>query len=137
KVLCVDASLLPIVNKLAGKIPSVERVVVLADGPAPESPLGDLLSYEELLAVESGDFAWPDVDERDAAVICHTSGTTGQPKGVAYSHRSEFLHAMSCLQGSSLGLSESDAIVAVVPLFHANGWGLPYAVAMAGATLIL
>src|SRR5215468_5523556 len=105
-VVCVDRSLLPLLEKLAGRMPSVEHVVVLGPGPLPESPLGMLLSYEELLAAESEDFAWPDVDEREAAVMCHTSGTTGMPKGVVYSHRSEVLHTIVGLQDGVVGFSE-------------------------------
>jgi fatty-acyl-CoA synthase len=137
RVVCVDRSLLPVLEKLAGRMPSVEHVVVLGPGPLPESPLGTLLSYEELLAAERDDFTWPDVDEREGAVMCHTSGTTGMPKGVVYSHRSEVLHTIVGLQDGVVGFTERDTLLGVVPLFHANGWGLPYGTCMAGANFLL
>jgi fatty-acyl-CoA synthase len=136
KVLCVDASLLPIVEKLAGKLTNVEHLVVLGEAPA-ENGAGRFLAYEELLAAESGELAWPSLDENDGAVMCHTSGTTGMPKGVVYSHRSEFLHGLCAVSPDVLGASEDDVLLAVVPLFHANGWGLPYVAAMAGSTILL
>src|SRR5437764_378284 len=77
---------------------------------------------------------WPSIDEKAPMAMCYTSGTTGQPKGVVYSHRSQFLHAMGATQSASLGLLESDVILPIVPMFHANAWGLPYAAAMVGAT---
>jgi fatty-acyl-CoA synthase len=137
RVICVDRSLLPALEKLAGKLPGGTRVVLLDAGPVPESPLGELLSYEELLAAERDGFAWPQLDERAPAAMCHTSGTTGMPKGVVYSHRSQFLHAMALLQTSVISLAEADRVLVVVPFFHANAWGLPYGAAMSGATLIL
>ena len=137
RTVVVDASLLPILNQLAGKIPSVKRVIVMSDGGAvPEHGLGETLDYERLLEAESDAFAWPSIDERQAAAMCYTSGTTGKPKGVVYSHRSNFLHSMSALQKDSLGLCEADAVLPVVPMFHANSWGIPYAAGMAGCKLI-
>ena len=137
RTVVVDASLLPILNQLAGKIPSVKRVIVMSDGGAvPEHGLGETLDYERLLEAESDAFAWPGIDERQAAAMCYTSGTTGNPKGVVYSHRSNFLHSMSALQKDSLGLCEADAVLPVVPMFHANSWGIPYAAGMAGCKLI-
>ncbi len=137
RVLFVDKTLLPILNRIAGQIPTVERIIVLDDGgPLPPHDLGDTLDYETLLAAAAPEFAWPTLDERSAAAMCYTSGTTGNPKGAVYSHRSQFLHAMSVLQKAGLGVDERDVILPVVPMFHVNSWGLPYAAAMAGSTLL-
>jgi fatty-acyl-CoA synthase len=138
-VICVDRSLLPVLERIAGRIPSVRHIVVLDDdrgADLPRSPLGQLLDCETLLAAESPAFAWPAVDERAAAAMCYTSGTTGDPKGVVYSHRSQVLHAMGCLQRGSFGIDEDDIVLPIVPMFHANCWGLPYAAGLAGASLI-
>ncbi|MGH7778024.1 MAG: long-chain fatty acid--CoA ligase [Candidatus Dormibacterales bacterium] len=138
RVLFVDQSLLPVLNRLAGRLETVERIVCLGDGTEPpEHALGSTLDYEELLAKEAPGFDWPPLDEGSAAGLCYTSGTTGNPKGVAYSHRSQYLHTMGALQAGSLGVTEGDVILPVVPMFHANSWGLPYAAGMAGATLLM
>jgi len=138
KVIFVDKTLIPILDKLRGKLDGVKHIVVVNDGgPLPEHGLGELLDYETLLAAESDSFAWPALDEWSAAAMCYTSGTTGNPKGVVYSQRSQFLHAMSASMTSGLGVSESDTVLPVVPMFHANSWGLPYGLGMAGARLIL
>jgi fatty-acyl-CoA synthase len=137
KIIFVDQSILPILARIADKIPCVEKIVVLSDGgELPAHPFGEALDYETLLAAAAPDFTWPTLDERDAAAMCYTSGTTGNPKGVVYTHRSQFLHAMSGLQRDTLGLSESDAILPVVPMFHVNSWGIPYGAGMAGAKLL-
>ncbi|MUL77977.1 fatty acid--CoA ligase [Mycobacterium sp. CBMA226] len=96
-----------------------------------------VLRYDELLAAQPVDFDWPEVDERSAAAMCYTSGTTGNPKGVVYSHRSSFLHAMAACTNNALGISSDDVALPIVPMFHANAWGLPYAALMAGADLAM
>ncbi|MDQ3943637.1 MAG: long-chain fatty acid--CoA ligase [Actinomycetota bacterium] len=144
KVILVDSTLVPLLAKVAKDLKTVEHFVLIGPGRgAPEgtgdgSPLGgSVLSYEELLAAEQGGYAWPEVDERAAAAMCYTSGTTGNPKGVVYSHRSTFLHSLAECSGASFGLSEADRILPIVPMFHANAWGLPYAGWMTGADFIM
>src|SRR4030088_3379985 len=138
KVLFVDQTLVPLLKPLAGKIPSVKKIVLMTDGApaAADHGLGELLDYETLLAAESEAYPWPKLSERMAAAMCYTSGTTGNPKGVVYSHRSQFIHTMGVLQKDNLGVSERDAVLPVVPMFHANSWGLPYACGMAGSKVI-
>ena len=101
-------------------------------GEGDTSPLGETLSYERLLAAEEPGFEWPELDERSAAAMCYTSGTTGNPKGVVYSHRSTWLHTMAEQSASSVGMTEKDRILIIVPMFHANAWGTPYGAWMAG-----
>ena len=139
RVVIVDASLAPTLAKVLPQLTSVHTVVVVGDGDGDcLAGLGkDVIKYEALLAGQSTTFEWPDVDELSAAVMCHTSGTTGNPKGVVYSHRSIYLHSMAASGANSLALAEGEKILQVVPIFHANGWGLPHAAVMAGADLLL
>ncbi|MEV4252038.1 long-chain fatty acid--CoA ligase [Spirillospora sp. NPDC049652] len=139
RVVLVDASLVPLLASVLPDMKTVRHVVVVGDADtAPLDGAGkELHSYEDLLAAASPEFAWPELDERQAAAMCYTSGTTGNPKGVAYSHRSSYLHSMSAATGNGFGLSASDRVLPVVPMFHANAWGLPYAALLAGATLIM
>lgn len=131
----VDRSLLPLFTQFAGTVRSFERVIVIDDGTAHPLP-GGALDYEELLARESGSFEFPDLDERSAAMVCYTSGTTGNPKGVVFSHRSTVLHTLVSCMTDTLAVSESDTILPVVPMFHANAWGLPYSAICAGSKLV-
>src|SRR3989441_3602412 len=140
KTLFVDQALLPLLKPLMGKIPSIQRFVLMTDASAPshsQDGIGDMLDYESLLQAESDSYPWPKLSERMAAAMCYTSGTTGNPKGVVYSHRSQFIHTMGVLQGASLGLTENDTVLPIVPMFHANSWGLPYACGMAGSKVLL
>ena len=131
QVLFVDASLLPAMEKLAPLLKSIKHYVVMAD-KLPETSLSPVHSYEELLRAESPDFAWPKLDERSAAAMCYTSGTTGNPKGVLYSHRAIYLHSMGLSMSDSFGLSERDTFMPVVPMFHVLAWGTPFANTMLG-----
>src|SRR5258708_29674213 len=124
-----------------GKIPSIKQIVLMSEStPAPTAAsangLADMLDYETLLAAESETYPWPKLSERMAAAMCYTSGTTGNPKGVVYSHRSQFIHTMGVLQKDNLGISERDVVLPIVPMFHANSWGLPYALGMAGSKVL-
>jgi fatty-acyl-CoA synthase len=136
RVIFVDDSLVPVLEKLAPTFQTVEHYVVMGAGDSGSLP--NVLRYEELME-EAGDggFDYPQVDERQAAALCYTSGTTGNPKGVLYSHRSISLHSTATLIKDGLGLSRADRVLAVVPMFHANAWGLPHGAALAGADLLL
>jgi fatty-acyl-CoA synthase len=101
-----------------------------------ETGIPNLLCYEDLVAASSGDFAWPQFDERSAAALCYTSGTTGNPKGALYSHRSTVLHAYASAMPNALNVSSSDVVLPVVPMFHVNAWGLPYSVPLSGAKMV-
>jgi acyl-CoA synthetase (AMP-forming)/AMP-acid ligase II len=136
RVIFLDDSLVPVLEKLAPTFETVRNYVVMGDGDAGSLP--NVLRYEELLErAGGGSFDYPELDERRAAALCYTSGTTGNPKGVLYSHRSISLHSSMTLMTEGNGLSRGDRVLAVVPMFHANAWGLPYGAALAGADLIL
>ena len=136
RLLFVDAALVPVLAPLADEMPDVEHFIVMGDGDLDALPRS--LSYEELLAQAPQEpFDWPELDERQAAALCYTSGTTGNPKGVMYSHRSMSLHASGLLMADALGLSSRDRALAIVPMFHVNAWGIPYGAALAGCDLML
>jgi fatty-acyl-CoA synthase len=134
-VLFVDASLWPVIEPLRSELRTVRRYVVLPDDAAASLPAG-VPDYEGLLAAARPVTDWPRLDEGQAAGMCYTSGTTGHPKGVVYSHRAVFLHSMAVAMTDSLGLCERDVILHVVPMFHVNAWCIPYAGVMVGATQI-
>ncbi|WIG59085.1 MAG: Long-chain-fatty-acid--CoA ligase [Ktedonobacterales bacterium] len=136
QVIFVDADLVPLLEKLAGRMPTVRAYVIMGK-PAAETTLAPAYDYEDLLASASAHYDWPMVDENSAAAMCYTSGTTGNPKGVVYSHRSVYLHSFGVCMADSLGLSERDVVLPVVPMFHANAWGLAHAAIMTGSKLML
>jgi fatty-acyl-CoA synthase len=138
RVLFVDLTFVPLLQALEAHLKDVEAIVIMADPEAmPKVNLANVVCYEEFIARESDAFAWPEFDERTAAALCYTSGTTGNPKGVLYSHRSTVLHAWASLHEGALGIGRSTVILPVVPMFHVNAWGTPYAAAMSGAELAL
>jgi acyl-CoA synthetase (AMP-forming)/AMP-acid ligase II len=133
-----DPVFVPLVEQLAPHLPLVRGWIALCDRAAmPPAKVDNLLCYEELLAAASPDYEWPQFDENTASTLCYTSGTTGNPKGVLYSHRSIILHAFGACTGDSLGFCSRDSILMVVPLFHANAWSVPYGAALCGAKLVL
>jgi len=138
KLIFTDLSFVPLLEKLAPGLVSVEAYVVMTDrAHMPETSLPNALCYEELLASESDDYAWPSFDEMTASSLCYTSGTTGHPKGVLYAHRSTLLHSYAACMHDVLGLCADDVVMPVVPMFHANSWGITYAAPMSGAKLVL
>ncbi|MER7012279.1 long-chain fatty acid--CoA ligase [Saccharopolyspora sp. NPDC000359] len=139
EVVLVDATLLPLFGKLLPELETVRHVVVAnGDEAALEAPEGvEVHGYEELLAGQPVEFDWPELDERSAAAMCYTSGTTANPKGVVYSHRSIYLHSMQVCMTDGMALTQADRALAVVPMFHAMSWGLPYAAFMVGASIVM
>jgi fatty-acyl-CoA synthase len=139
RVVIADISLASILGPVLPQMETVHTVIVVGAGDlAPFEASGKrVLRYHEITDAESDEFEWPDIDENSAAAMCYTSGTTGNPKGVVYGHRSSYLHSMAVCSGNGMGLSFSDKAFAIVPMFHANAWGLPYAALMAGADIVL
>ncbi|MBY6682358.1 long-chain fatty acid--CoA ligase [Rhodococcus sp. BP-316] len=138
-VIIADASLLPLLTPLLPTMTTVRHLVVVGADPAQvQAPDHiEVLGYEDVLAGHPDEYDWPELDERSAAAMCYTSGTTGDPKGVVYSHRSIWLHSMQVCMTDAMALAQSDTVLAVVPMFHAMSWGLPYAALMVGASLIM
>lgn len=133
-----DPVFVPLVEQLAPHLPHVKAYVALCDrADMPEVKVNKLLCYEELIVAAQDNYVWPEFDENTASTLCYTSGTTGNPKGVLYSHRSTVLHSFCAISTDVMALSCRDTILAVVPLFHANAWGLPFAAAMCGAQIVL
>jgi fatty-acyl-CoA synthase len=136
RIVFVDDSLAAALAPLGPALEHVEHFIVMGEGPTGDLPR--VLRYEELLeAAGPGPAEYPQLDEREAAALCYTSGTTGNPKGVLYSHRSTTLHSAGALMNGALGVGSEDRVLLVVPMFHVNAWGLPYAAALSGATLVL
>jgi len=138
KVLFFDTTFTKIVEDLAPKVPSIKLFVALTDrAHLPEAKIPDLVAYEDFIAAVDDDFAWKEFDERTACGLCYTSGTTGNPKGVLYSHRSNVLHAFTAGQADAMGLRSVDSILPVVPMFHANAWAIAFSAPMVGAKLVM
>jgi fatty-acyl-CoA synthase len=133
RAIIVDGALVPALAKIKDQLGGVEHIVVTGSDDA--SALGEVLRYEDLLAAEKPGFDWPELDERSAAAMCYTTGTTGDPKGVVYSHRSIYLHSLA--QWGAFSLSEADRLLVIVPMFHVNAWGFPYTAWMLGADLLM
>jgi len=138
RVIMTDATFVPLLEKIADQLPTIERVIVFTDAAhMPATSLRNAVAYEDWLAEADGDFAWKSFDENTAAGMCYTSGTTGNPKGVLYSHRSNILHTLMALQADMMGLTSRDVTLPIVPMFHANSWGLAFSAPMAGSALVL
>ena len=139
RVLVIDQDFVAMVEALADRLPHVEQYVIMgSEGcvPAP-TQLGDVLYYDDIIAGEATEIAWPEFDERTASGLCYTSGTTGNPKGVLYGHRSTVLHSMAIAQPDNLSLSALDTVMPAAPLYHAQSWGLPYGACMVGSKFVL
>jgi len=139
QVVLVDLSLAKLLAPILGELETVHTVIAVGDGDvaALEESGKTVLRYDDILDAESTEFEWPDLDENSAAAMCYTSGTTGNPKGVVYSHRSSYLHTMAICTSNGIGIGSSDSVLPIVPMFHANAWGLPFGALMAGADLVL
>ncbi|WP_299850844.1 long-chain fatty acid--CoA ligase [uncultured Roseovarius sp.] len=138
RILFVDQTFLPIIAKLRDRLPVLERVIVMS--PANEEArniLPEVEFYDTFIADGDPEFDWPDFDETHSSSLCYTSGTTGNPKGVAYTHRSTLLHSMALLAADGMALGAKESVLTVVPMFHVNAWGIPYGAAMAGCKLVL
>jgi fatty-acyl-CoA synthase len=138
RVMITDLTFVPLLEKIADKLPTIERYIVLTDGAhMPKTTLKNAVAYEDWIAEVDGDFVWKDFGEETAAGMCYTSGTTGNPKGVLYSHRSNVLHSMMSAMPDAMDASSLDVILPVVPMFHANCWGLALTAPMVGAVLVM
>jgi fatty-acyl-CoA synthase len=138
RIVMTDLTFIPILEKIADKVPSVERYIVFTDkAHMPQTSLKNAIVYEDWIAEVDGDFKWKSFDENTAAAMCYTSGTTGDPKGVLYSHRSNVLHSMMANNGDALGATSKDVMLPVVPLFHANSWGIAFSAPSMGTKLVM
>jgi 3-(methylthio)propionyl---CoA ligase len=138
RLVMTDLTFVPLLEKMADKLTTVERYIVLTGaGQMPKTTLKNAVPYEDWIEEADGDFAWRSFDENTAAGMCYTSGTTGHPKGVVYSHRSNVLHSLSASASDVIGICSRDVVLPVVPMFHANGWSLALTCPMVGATMIM
>jgi fatty-acyl-CoA synthase len=138
RMMITDLTFVPLLEKIADRLPTIERYVILTDAAhMPKTTLKNAVAYEDWIGEVDGDFAWKSFDENTAAGMCYTSGTTGHPKGVLYSHRSNVLHAFMASMPDCKGLASRDVVLPVVPLFHANGWSLAFSTPMVGASLVM
>ena len=139
QILCFDMTFLPIIQAIHAHCKTVKKWVALCDADKLPQDTGipNLVSYEDWIGAQSANYSWPVFDENTASSLCYTSGTTGNPKGALYSHRSTVLHAFAAVLPDAMGLSASDSALPVVPMFHVNAWGMPYSAAMVGAKLVM
>ncbi len=138
RIVITDLTFVPVLEQIAAKLPSVERYVILTDrAHMPETKLKNAIAYEDWIGGVDGDFTWKTFDENTAAAMCYTSGTTGDPKGVLYSHRSNVIHSLMANSKDALGASASDTMLPVVPLFHANSWGIAFSAPSMGTKLVM
>ena len=139
KLIIADADTLPLLDALAGRIPSVQRVVVAVEDGFEDwsTVVAEAVDYEDFIAGKSNRYPWPELDENAPLGLCYTSGTTGNPKGVEYEHRSQYLHTMAQCMTDSMGLSATDTLLGIVPMFHAMGWGLPWSALMLGCKQVM
>jgi fatty-acyl-CoA synthase len=138
KIIFLDLTFVPILEGIADKLPNVKAYVIMTDrAHMPQTKLPNALCFEEIVEAEDGNFKWAEVDENAACGLCYTSGTTGNPKGVLYSHRSNVIHSMAANMGDALGMKSTDAILPVVPMFHANAWGIAFAAPAVGAKIVM
>jgi fatty-acyl-CoA synthase len=137
KIIFVDGDLVPLLEELVDQLPTVKLYVIMGQAPSATGKLQPSVDYETFISGHPTSYTWPTLDENTAAAMCYTSGTTGNPKGVLYSHRSSVLHSMGTAMADGPALSERDTLYPLVPMFHANAWGIPYTAAMTGAKLVL
>jgi len=138
RILFVDLTFVPLIEAIVSKTPGIEKYIILTDeAHMPETSLPNAIAYETWLAGSDADFTWASFDENTAAGLCYTSGTTGHPKGVLYSHRSNVLHSLVCNQTNVLGTASTDNVLPIVPMFHANAWAITFGIPAAGASLIM
>jgi len=138
KIILTDLTFVPLLESIADQLSNVEAFIIMTDREhMPKTSLPNIYCYEEILVVQNGEFSWPEFDENTASSLCYTSGTTGNPKGVLYSHRSTLIHSFASTNRDVLGLYSGDVVMPVVPMFHVNSWGIAYTAAMCGTKLIL
>ena len=137
RVIFVDEDLLPLLEPLVGKMPTVEMLVICRHGEGGESSFPNCIDYEDFIKGQPVEYDWPQVDENSPMGLCYTSGTTGKPKGVMYTHRSTYLHTITQAMTDAMSLTALDSVCGIVPMFHAMGWGLPFAASMLGCKQVM